>query len=366
MVALTCWAVAWVGQQVWFGRAVGPPEAFLAPAAAALSLSAGLGLAAFQQDLPGYRFGWRQAVSLVAAAALVIGAVPALIATTDGRWKGPDEGFDSVLAFVNDDRASVGPYRVAWIGDPDVLPLAGWKLDDGVAYASTDRGLPTVENRWPGSSTGATSLMGTAFRLAEQRETSRLGRLLAPMGVRYIVVETAAAPDGAPTRPLPPAVDQSLAEQLDLQQVLADPQVQVYRNVAWAPSRTTLSPAAAQTAKTGPYFDVIAGLDLTGSPPLLTDHEGYTTASGNTGAATNLYLAAAANSNWSLKVDGRTAPRTDAFGWANMFAIERSGPAKLSFKTPVQRYGLLVAQVVLWIGAILLWRRSRRKAKAAS
>jgi hypothetical protein len=366
MVALTCWAVAWLGQQPWFGHAVGPPEAFLAPAAAALSLSAGLGLAAFQHDLPGYRFGWRQAASLVAAAALVVGAFPALLATTDGRWKGPDEGFDSVLSFVNDDRAAVGPYRVAWIGDPEVLPLAGWKLDDGVAYASTDHGLATVENRWPGSSNGATSLMGTAFRLAEQRETSRLGRLLAPMGVRYIVVETAAAPDGATTRPLPPAVDRSLAEQLDLQQVLADPQVQVYRNAAWAPSRTTLSPPAAEAAKAGPYFDAVAGVDLTGSPPMLTDHEGHTTASGNTGAATNLYLADAANSHWSLDVDGRTAPRTDAFGWANTFAIERGGSAKLSFKTPVQRYALLVLQVVLWIGAILLWRRSRRAAKAAA
>jgi hypothetical protein len=99
---------------------------------------------------------------------------------------------------------------------------------------------------------------------------------------------------------------------------------------------------------------------------MLTDHEGHTTASGNTGAATNLYLADAANSHWSLDVDGRTAPRTDAFGWANTFAIERGGSAKLSFKTPVQRYALLGLQVVLWIGAILLWRRSRRAAKAAA
>jgi GT2 family glycosyltransferase len=366
MIALACWAVAWVGQQSWFGRAVGPPEAFLAPAAAALSLSAGLGLAAFQLDLPGYRFGWRQAASVVAAAALLVGMVPVLVASTDGRWKGPEEGFDSVLGFVNDDRATVGPYRVAWLGDPAVLPLAGWKLDDGIAYASTDQGLPTVENRWPGSSTGATSLLGEAFHLAEQRETSRLGRLLAPMGVRYIVVQTAAAPeDDSPQSPTP-AIDRSLAEQLDLQQVLADPQVQVYRNVAWAPSRTTLSPSAAEAAKGGPFFDVVAGVDLTGSPSMLTDHERYTTASGNTGAAANLYVASAANSNWSLDVDGRSAPRTEAFGWANAFAIDRGGSAKLSFKTSVQRYWLLALQVVLWVGALVLLRRTRRKSRAAT
>jgi hypothetical protein len=366
ILALTCWGAAWVGQQLWFGRALGPPEAFLAPAAAALSLSAGLGLAAFQVDLPGYRFGWRQAASLLAAAALVVGMIPVLVATTDGRWKGPDEGFDSVLGFVNDDLATVGPYRVAWIGDPDVLPLAGWKLDDGVAYASTDHGLPTVENRWPGSSNGATSLLGDAFHLAEQRETSRLGRLLAPMGVRYIVVQAAVAPADDSPRPVSPAIDRSLAEQLDLQQVLADPHVQVYRNVAWAPTRTTLSPSAAEAAKSGPFFDVVAGVDLTGSPQMLTDHEGHATASGNTGTATNLYLANAANSHWSLEVDGHSAPRTEAFGWANAFAIDRGGSAKLSFKTPLQRYGLLVAQVVLWVAAVLLLWRSRRRSKAGA
>jgi len=366
MVALACWGVAWLGQQPSFGHALGPPEAFLAPAAAALSLSAGLGLAAFQLDLPGYRFGWRQAASAAAAVALALGVLPVLVASGDGRWKGPDEGFDSVLAFVNDDSATVGPYRVAWIGDPDVLPLAGWKLEDGVAYASTDHGLPTVENRWSGSSAGATTLLGDAFHLAERRETSRLGRLLAPMGVRYIVVPAAAAPADAPARPVPPAIDRSLAEQLDLQQVLADAHVQVYRNVVWAPSRTTLNPAAAESAKAGPFFDVIAGVDLTGSPPLLTDHQGYTSASGDTGAATNLYLADAATSRWSLTVDGHSAPRADAFGWANVFAIDKAGAAKLSFKTPVQRYGLLVLQVALWVGCIVFWRRTRRPSKAVT
>ena len=57
---------------------LGPPEALLAPAAVALSLSAGSGSPPSRLDLPGYRFGWRQAASLAAAAALVVGAVPVL------------------------------------------------------------------------------------------------------------------------------------------------------------------------------------------------------------------------------------------------------------------------------------------------
>jgi GT2 family glycosyltransferase len=365
VLALTCWAVAWVGQQSWFGHALGPPEAFLAPAAAALSLSAGLGLAAFQLDLPGYRFGWRQAASLAAAGALALGTVPVLIAMFDGRWKSPDEGFEEVLSFVNDDQATVGPYRVAWIGDPGALPLAGWQLEDGVAYASTDHGLPSVENRWAGSSTGATSQLRHAIQLAEHRDTSRLGRLLAPMGVRYVVVQTAAAPSGQPAQPVPPAIDRSLAEQLDLQQVLADPQVQVYRNVAWAPIRTALSPVAAQAAKSNSYFDVVSGVDLTGSPPLLTQHQSHAAASGKVGDGTTVYVANAPSERWSLEVDGRSAPRSDAFGWANTFAVDHGGNGKLRFNTPVSRYGLLLLQVGLWLGAIVLWRRAGRSTEAS-
>jgi GT2 family glycosyltransferase len=366
VLALTCWTVAWIGQQTWFGHALGPPEALLAPAAVGLSLSAGLGLLAFEHDLPGYRFGWRQVAWLAAAAALAVGVAPVLVASFDGRWNSPDEGFESVLAFVNNDQATVGPYRVAWIGDPDVLPLAGWQLQQGVSFASTDHGLPSVEDRWAGSSDGATSLMSDAFHLAERRDTSRLGRLLAPMGVRYIVVESAAAPEGQPTRPVPPAIDRSLGEQLDLQQVLADPHVQVYRNVAWAPTRTALSPAAAVAAGQGPYFDVAAGVDLAGSPPLLTDHSGYTSASGKVNDGTDMYLADASSSRWSLKVDGRSAPRSKAFGWANAFTVDKGGTAKLSFTTPFQRYGILLVQVALWVGAIVLLVRWRRRAEAPS
>ncbi len=364
ILALTCWTVAWVGQQSWFGHGLGPPEAFLAPAAAALALSAGLGLAAFQLDLPGYRFGWRQAASLAAAGALALGTIPVLVAMFDGRWKSPDEGFEEVLSFVNEDQATVGPYRVAWIGDPGALPLAGWQLEDGVAYASTDHGLPTVENRWAGSSDGATSQLGDAIRLAEHRDTSRLGRLLAPMGVRYVVVQTAAAPSGQPMQPVPPAIDRSLAEQLDLQQVLADPQVQVYRNVAWAPTRTALSPEAARAAGSSSFFDAVSGIDLTGSPPLLTEHQGYGTASGKVGDGTTMYLANAPSERWTLDVDGHSAPRADAFGWANTFAIDHGGDAKLRFDTPLSRYGLLLLQVALWTGAIVLWRRAARPERA--
>jgi GT2 family glycosyltransferase len=358
-VALTCWTVAWIGQQSWFHFGLGPPEALLAPAAAGLALSAALGVVAFEVDLRGYRFGWRQVASVAAAGALALGALPVLANSFDGRWGAPRDGYGPVLGFLQSEQETAGPFRVMWLGDPDVLPLAGWQLDDGVAYATTDHGLPTVQDRWAGSSDGATGLLADAVHLAERRDTSRLGRLLAPMAVRYIVVVRAVAPADAPLHPLPAVLEQALGEQLDLQQVLADPHVAVYRNAAWAPARALLPAAAASAAQRSPFFDVAAATDLSGAPPALVEQSGYATATGPVPDAATLYLADASSPRWSLTVDGRNAPRSKAFGWANSFTIDKGGHAMLTFSTPATRYGLLVIEAALWIGAVRRLRRWR-------
>jgi GT2 family glycosyltransferase len=368
-LALTCWAIAWAGQQSWFHFALGPPEALLAPAAAALALSAALGVAAFDTDLPGYRFGWRQIAPVVAGLALAIGIVPVLAAMFDGRWQSPDQSYSPVLAFLHDEQASAGPFRVVWVGDPDVLPLQGWRLSDGVAYATTDHGLPTVEDRWPGTSDGATSLVADALRLAQQRDTSRLGRLVAPMGIRYFVIAGQSAPGSGDTRPLPADVERALGEQLDLQEVLADPNLHVYRNVSWAPIRTELKGDAVSASQQSPFFDAAASTDLTNSPPVLTDQAGYASAKGKVNAGSTIYLGDASSPRWSLTVNGNSAPRTKAFGWANSFAVDQGGTAALHFDTPVSRYALLAIQVFLWAVAVrrlLRWRAEERSAASVA
>ena len=312
-------------------------------------------------DLPGYRFGWRQIAPIVAGLALAIGIVPVIGATFDGRWHAPDQSYGPVLAFLDEEQASAGPFRVVWLGDPDVLPLQGWRLSDGIAYATTDHGLPTVEDRWAGSSDGATSLVADALLLAQRRDTSRLGRLVAPMGVRYFVVAGESAPSSGDVRELPPAVERALGEQLDLKEVLADPHLHVYRNVSWAPIRTELKGSAVDAASKSAFFDAAAAADLSGLPPLLTDHSGYATARGSVNGGSVVYLANASSARWSLTVDGRNAPRTKAFGWANQFQVDQSGAASLHFDTPISRYGLLAIQVILWVTAIRRLRQWRSR-----
>ncbi len=352
LVAIVCWTVAWIGQQEWFGHALGPAEVWLAPAAAALAMSAALGVVAFEVDLPAYRFGWRQLASVVAAGALALGVLPVFGAMFDGRWKSSDQSFEPVLQFLRDEQPSTGPFRIAWIGDPDVLPVAGWQLRDGVAYATTDHVTPSVEDAWPGSSDGATSLVEDAVHLAQSRDTSRLGRLVAPMSIRYFIVVGQRTPESGDARPLPADVERALAEQLDLQEVLSDPGLHVYRNVSWAPLRTELKGDAVTASTSSPFFDAAATVDLAGSPPLLTDHSGYASAQGRVNDNSVMYLADASSDHWSVTVDGRNAPRSKAFGWANAFRIDRGGTASLHFSTPISRYALLLVQVGLWVFAI--------------
>ncbi|HEX4821811.1 MAG TPA: glycosyltransferase family 2 protein [Acidimicrobiales bacterium] len=366
VLALTCWTAAWIGQQSWFAYSLGPPEALLAPAAAALALSAALGVVAFDMDLPGFRFGVRQVAPVLAGLALLLAVLPILGASFDGRWDSPDESFEPVLTFLHTDVATAGPFRTVWIGDPDVLPLAGWRLDDGVAYATSDHGFPTIEDQWAGSSHGPTQLLADALHKAERRETSRLGRLLAPMGIRYLVLQSESAPGSGDVRPLPTDIERALAEQLDLQEVLADPTLHVYRNVVSAPIRAELQGPAVDASALPSYFDAAGSVSLAGSPPVLTDHSGYSSAKGPVTSDSTIHVANEASSRWSLSVNGHNVARTTSFGWANAFHVSEAGNATLRFNTPITRYGLLLVQLALWVLLMRMLWRGRRADRLAS
>ena len=72
VVAIGCVLVAWASGLGWLPTALRSPEVLLAPAAVALALATALGVVAFETDLPGYRFGWRQLASVVAGSAAVL------------------------------------------------------------------------------------------------------------------------------------------------------------------------------------------------------------------------------------------------------------------------------------------------------
>lgn len=361
-VAATGFGLALAGAQGWLPVQAPAPEVLLAPAAAALALAAGLGMVAFEVDLPDYHFGWRQIVSLLAGASFVVAVVPALTTVFSGRWEMPGGDYDRALAFMRTEAADT-PFRALWLGDAGVLPGVGWHLDAPtiddlgpdrtLTYLSTEAGVPTASDRWPGATGDATPQMADAVRTAAEGGTARLGALLAPMGVRYVVVPLAPAPDpyALDRRYDPTELLAMLEGQLDLDGVTVNPGVRVYRNAAWGPIRAQL-PAGTEIGPGGgtPISRMVP--QLSGAPVALPDGSGPTDRQGGLDGASTVYVGQAGGDRWSLKVDGADVARRDALGWSSTFAVESGGDASLSFDTPATRYAALAGQLVLWVLAI--------------
>ncbi len=193
MVALTCIGVAWAAGQGWLPFTLQSPDVLLAPAAMALAVSAALGAAAFETDLRGYKFGWRQAASLGVGATLVAVTLPVFSALPDGRWHLPATGVADSVAWMEPE-ADKGAFRVLWLGDPNTLPLDSWPYEEGLGYATSRDGPPDATDLLPGPPSDASESIAQVLRVAQSGGTARLGRLLAPMGIRYIVVPGPEAP----------------------------------------------------------------------------------------------------------------------------------------------------------------------------
>ncbi len=357
-LAVVSFAAAWAAQRGTLGVALPPVDVLLVPAAVGLALAAAMGVAAFEVDLPGYRFGWRQIASGVAAAAVVAGIVPVLGASFNGRWSMPAGDHSRSLAFI-DAESDETPFRVLWLGDPAALPLAGWELDEGLAYASTDAGAPGLENLWVGSDDGRTGLLGDALDLARTGQTARLGRLLAPMGVRYLVVPERLAPAPFATEPfpVPGRLIATLAAQLDLEPLDVPAGLTVFRNQAFMPMRAGLPASVAVPTDGG--IAAALGIDLSDTPAVLPDEDGRLRWSGPVEADTTVLLSASHSDRWELTVDGTAIPSDKPFGWANGFTISEDGEATLRFRTSPLRYGVLALQALAWLWAIRVLLRLR-------
>jgi len=378
-VALVCIAVAWAAGRGWFPIHPQSPDVLLAPAAAALAAAAALGAAAFEFDLSGYRFGWRQIASAVAGVAVMLAVLPILGGARDGRWGLPPIALSRSLAYTAQKQAE-GSFRMLWLGDPEVLPLGSWDIGGGLAYATSRDGTPVGTDNLPGPASDATRTIVSAIGQAERGDTSRLGRLLAPMAVRYLVLPRQLGAGGTqgPQRPPPATLTRGLASQLDLRLLPSDPATIVYENVAWGPGReiavgTKVTPEAANALG--------AGADLTGGTPVLAG-KGPVQFAGNlpptgpsgpqsgqasgpsgpqSGQVGQVLVSEAPSPNWELSVAGRSAPRTSAFGVANAYQVGGAGHGVLGYRTPIFRYALLVLGIVLWVGAVQAFTRLRRR-----
>jgi hypothetical protein len=210
--------------------------------------------------------------------------------------------------------------------------------------------------------------------LAAASATDRLGRLIGPMGVRFVLVPVGPAPsaDGSVTAPPPDgsgavpghaALIDSLDRQLDLRRVeLGDESLVAYENTAWLPVRAAASGAAAEASRQAgaealirsDYSDAVPVLP----GPLPTEGAGLV-------AGEAVLLSEAVDERWELTVDGEVLPRRTAFGWATAWdlpsdlGVGTGGEATLRYRTAATRYAIVAAQVLLGLLALLLIRTWR-------
>ncbi|MFZ4719422.1 MAG: glycosyltransferase [Ilumatobacteraceae bacterium] len=330
------------------------PEAgvMLVPVAVGIAIAAGCVVAAFDVDVLAGHFGWKQPLAVLSMAAMVVGVIPGVLATADGRWHMPSRTLQDVLVQFPTD-PDTGDYRILWLGDPAAMPVAAWAYQPGVGYAITDDGPLWLDERYAGVPSDVEQEVADAVRQMAGGFTLRGGRLLAQYGIRYVVVPLADGFNGTISAPLaaPEGLADVLDDQLDLSPPLTrPPNYLVYENTAYTPTRSVLT-AAGATASQQAGGEAVAQADLRGSTPWAVGAPDRGDATGPLPVGT-LHVGVPFDPDWHLTVDGTEVPARRAFGSTLAYDTPTAGNGVLSYDTSIVRW-LWVAFQVLAIGGLL-------------
>ncbi|MCP4957860.1 MAG: glycosyltransferase [Actinomycetia bacterium] len=332
----------------------------LMPAGVGVAWAAGITFAAFEFDVPRFGIVARRLTIGIGGLGLIVGSLSALAASAGGLYGAPTADLSGALRLIQAEPAD-GAFRVMWIGDPILLPSPGREIDDTLAVTASNNGMPDIRSTWSSPDNGATEFMVDAWRAALGGETARLGRLLAPMGVRYVVVPQSMAPTFAEGEVFPadPELLRTLSAQLDFDRVASDLSVVVYENEAWRPVR-------AVTVSDNPVLDASSATDLAATQPgewfpALVNKESAVDYLGEVSNGT-IVVGTGDIDSWVFEVDDRVVEHDLAFGWAGSYDVAASPGANLFHVARPGHGWLLLAQWVAWliVGRIALAERRGR------
>ena len=352
------------------------PEAgvLLVPVAVGLAISAAAALAAFDLDVRGGSFGWRQPLGLLASVGVLVGIVPGVAAIGDGGWNTPntplarlveaqlpDDAADQVLDVSNENGPLIEPgrgaYNVLLIGDARLLPVPSVEYRDGVSYAIIDDGPLDIRDRWAPPSDELSESIELALDQMASSSTLRAGRLLGPLGIRFIVTpefDNVLSTTTDPL-PLPGGLVDALRDQLDLVAVTGLPTLEVFENTTWIPAVSQMTGSTAEASATAGAGALVRA-DLTSVSPVFlgSDHLEATTDAVVPGV---VHLAVPFDGNWTLTVDGESIEPRRAFGVTTAFDVEQPGVAVLEYESPSSRSLLVLLQVALWLAVLFVATR---------
>lgn len=354
-----------------FGFSLPESGVLLSFAAGGLALGVVALLDAVENDVRGARFGWRQPLALLAALTVLVPVIPLVVNAADGRWNQPRSSLDTLLLQLakNPDE---GDYRMLYLGHPDLLPAAPRTLDTRsdlqLGYAVTDDGVATLFTQWAPGETSTVRTLENALSHLLSGDTPRVGRLIAPLGVRYIVIPRI---DGArSTRSEPMAVPDGLVDalrvQLDLRRQYESADLLIYENTAWVPTVAQLSAAGSQASTTAGMDELVLA-DLRGATPAKVGFVPGRATQRLQVAPGVVSIGVPPSPRWSLSVDGRRLASRPAFGATTGFdvpdTVAQGSRATLRYDRPVLQVAFVVGQFALWCFAlfIALGLRGRRR-----
>jgi GT2 family glycosyltransferase len=355
------------------GFEVGDLWWWMGPVAVGAALAIGTLAAAWRSDVVTRSFGWRQPLGLVAAAAVALASLAPLLGAVDGRWNQPRTSLPVLLGQLPTNDAA-GDHRVVFIGDARVVPVATRPLGEGLGYAVVDGGaLTATTSRWLPAPTAADRAVHDAFEAVSQHATPRLGRLLAPLGVRYIVVPLIDGVASTPNDPLPAPVGllDRLGRQLDVRRRSGTAELVIFENEAWIPTRAVLRGATAAGSQQAGQ-EALVDSDPSDRRPVLVGADlvsrAVTTIVSEPDAV--FHLGVPRSAGWQLEVDGRAVPSRSSFGMVTAWDLPGSGSVRVELIPPrdVRRWVVVAGQALAWMAVIAVaagsWPRRRHRSLA--
>ena len=329
-----------------------PPDTglLLVPVACGLALGAPLMLRVFTDDVRGGNFGWRQPLAILAVAAVPLGILPAGAVAVDGSYDQPSFTFNDQMAELLNDRTS-GEFRVLVLGDPDLVPGAARPYSESTVYSIVNNARPGFGDVHRAPTDDERRLIRPVVEALAVRSTERVGRLSAPLGIRYFVVPL----DGA----VPEGLVDSLETQLDLRRVYSPASMAVFENTQFIPVTAMLS-AIASASSTSGGESAIAQSDLTGSIGVLAG-VGHSDGVSQVLPEGTLHLGVPLDPRWKVEFEGASVPSRASFGSVMAFQIPAEGRVTLAYAASAWRFPILALQILAWVGATAIVIRPHRR-----
>ena len=323
----------------------------LAPVACGLAIGASIIVMSFGIDVRGGRFGWRQPLTLLSLITLPLGLIPVVASAPNGQWQQPSATLAQQMSELLGDENS-GDFRVLMLGDPRLVTSDQHVFAPGLAWALLPNSRLTMLNQFSSSSADSENLVRPLIAAIADGTTERVGRLLAPLGVRYVVVplldrvrSTSDAPFAVPRGLL-----DSLGEQLDLRHVYGPASMAIFENSQWVPVTSMLSPMAAEQSGEGGAAALVA-TDLSGSLAALGGTSAWSSPSRQLPAG-RFHVGVPFDDRWMLVVDGTEIAPDASFGTVMSFDTGDGGTARLTYVNSKSRLGWIIAQLLAWLAVM--------------